>query len=100
MTDLDLSKGALPVLKVVGICTFVFMVAWWARGVTLTVERTAHEVQAIRESLDLTHAGNSERLEAMDWKIRELNRQINLLQDYTEGRIAHLPYRPPGQRPK
>lgn len=96
---LDLSRGMLPALKVVGICTFVFAVAWWARGLTLTVEMTATEVSAIRKTLDLTQAGHSERLGSIDWKIREMDRQLALLQDYTEGRISHLPYRLPGHRP-
>lgn len=92
--QLDLSKGMLPALKVVGICTFVFAVAWWGSRLTLTVEQTANEVVAIRKSLDLTQAGHSERLGGIDWKLRELDRQLTLLQDYTEGRISSLPYRP------
>ena len=95
----DLSRGMLPALKVVGICTFVFAVAWWARGLQITVEQTAYEVAAIRQNLDRTQDDHAGKIRDLERRMMDAEREHRLLKDYVEGRISRLPYRPTGAPP-
>lgn len=45
-------------------------------------------------SLSLTMAAAGAAAGVLFWRVDRLEGELRLLQDYTEGRIDHLPYRP------
>ena len=90
----DLSLSYLPSLKVVGVCAVVGAASWWASNLSTNVEQTRVAVAVVQASLTTNQAASAEEIESLEEDLSELKMELRLLQDYTEGRIGHLPYRP------
>lgn len=97
---IDITKANVPILKVVGIVTTAIILAWWARGVTDTVQQTGKEVAEIRSIVSERTAENGANIRALEEDVKDLETEIRLLKDFVEGRIGSMPYREPkGERP-
>lgn len=90
----DLSLSYLPSLKVVGVCAVVGAASWWASNLSTNVEQTRVAVAVVQASLTTNQAASAADIETLEKNIAKLEMELRLLQDYTEGRIGHLPYRP------
>lgn len=90
---IDITKAQVPILKVVGIVTTAIVLTWWARGVTSTVDQTASDVSEIRVIVSERTAENGANIRALEKQLGELETELWLLRDFTEGRIGEMPYR-------
>jgi hypothetical protein len=105
----DLSASYLPTLKVVAICCAVAAGTWWARGLSINVESTMHQVTALSKSISEGQTKATEEqlklmveIEKLKDKFEEADNEFRLFKDFTEGRIGSMPYRPsqPERRPQ
>lgn len=90
----DISVSYLPTLKAIGVCAAVAAVSWWASDLSNNVEQTKVAVVEVQTSLAKDRAEQTEQVKSLEKDLNDLETEVRLLRDYTEGRIGHLPYRP------